>query len=287
MGCSEVYRGPTPGSEPEQDAVRAYVASIFPDYGDPGSGEPIPDDAAGIFLDIHSYSQLVLWPWGYTSQPAPNGAQLQTLGRKYAYFNNYFPEQAIDLYITDGTTIDYGYGELGVASFVFELGTDFFQRCPVFENTILPANLLALRYAARVTRAPYQLPAGPDAVNVATIPPGSVGAGQPLDVAATLNDTRYNNSNGTEPVQPIAAGEVYVDTPPWSPGATPVAMSATDGAFDETIEAVQATLDTSGWSPGRHTLFVRGRDALDHWGPVSAVFIDVVVPVELLGFSVE
>jgi hypothetical protein len=130
-------------------------------------------------------------------------------------------------------------------------------------------------------------PAGPDALGVATNPPGSVNIGQPLDVLSTIDDTRYNNSNGVEPVQVIAAAEVHVDTPPWTPGAVPIALSAVDGAFDETIEAVTGTLSTAGWPLGRHTLFVRGRDAADNWGPVSAVFVDVVVPVELLGFSVE
>jgi hypothetical protein len=238
-------------------------------------------------MDIHSFSQLVLWPWGYTSAVAPNSTALQTLGRKFAFFNNYLPEQSIDLYVTDGTTIDFNYGELGVASFVFELGTDFFQDCPTFLNTILPTNLQALRYAARVTRAPYMMPAGPDALSVATVPPGSVAAGQPLDVTATLNDTRFNNTNGTEPVQNIAAGEVFVDTPPWAPGAVPTPMLATDGAFDETVEAAHATLDTTGWSPGRHILFVRGQDVPGNLGPVSAVFVTVTVPVELLGFSVQ
>jgi len=32
---------------------------------------------------------------------------------------------------------------------------------------------------------------------------------------------------------------------------------------------------------------VRGRDAASNWGPVSAVFVDVIVPVELQGFVVE
>ena len=141
--------------------------------------------------------------------------------------------------------------------------------------------------AVRVTRAPYMWPAGPDALAVATSPSGSVPSGQPLVVTADIDDTHYNNSNGVEPVQDVAAAEVYLDRPPWMPGAVPTALSAADGAFDEAIEAVTGTLSTAGWPLGRHTLFVRGRDAADNWGPVSAAFIDVVVPVELMGFSVE
>ena len=209
---------------------------------------------------------------------------MQTLGRKFAYFNNYFPEQSIYLYVTDGTTDDFGYGQLGVASYTFELGTDFFQSCTVFQNTILPKNMDALIYAARVTRAPYMLPAGPESLNVATVPAGTVPSGQPLVVNATANDTRFNNQNGTEPVQPIAAAEVYVDVPPWSPGAVPIALAAADGNFNTSIEAVTGTLSTAGWPLGRHTLFVRGRDTLNNWGPVGAIFVKVVAPMD---FAVE
>jgi murein tripeptide amidase MpaA len=279
-GCSETYRGPSAASEPETQAVRNYVQSELPDYGDPQTGVPIPADAAGMFMDIHSYSQLVLWPWGYTTQVAPNGIQLQTLGRKFAFFNNYFPEQAIYLYVTDGTTIDFGYGQLGVASYVFELGTNFFQSCSTFESTILPTNMPALIYAARVTRAPYMLPAGPESLNVATVPSGKVVSGQPLVVNATVNDTRFNNQNGAEPVQPVAAAEVYVDVPPWAPGAAPIALSAADGTFNSTVENVTGTLSTAGWPLGRHTLYVRGRDTANNWGPVGAVFIKVVASVD-------
>jgi carboxypeptidase T len=278
-GCSETYRGPAAASEPETMAVRNYVLAQLPDYGNPQQG-PIPLDAAGMFMDIHSYSQLVLWPWGYTTQVAPNGTQLQTLGRKFAYFNNYLPEQSIYLYVTDGTTIDFGYGELGVASYTIELGTDFFQQCSYFENVILPTNMSALIYAARVTRAPYMLPAGPESLNVATVPAGSVPSGQPLVVNATENDTRFNNTNGTEPVQPIAAAEVYLDVPPWSPGAAPVALAPADGSFNTSVEAVTGTLSTAGWPLGKHTLFVRGRDTLNNWGPVGAVFVNVVAPMD-------
>lgn len=285
--CAETYHGPSAASEPETQAVRDYMAAIFPDYGDPGNGQPPPADAAGMFIDIHSYGQLLLWPWGGTTTQAPNGTQLQTLGRKYAYFNNHLPEQSIYLYATDGTTIDHAYGTLGVAAFTFEIGNNFFQDCSTFTNSILPTNMQALIYASRVTRAPYMLPAGPESLSVATAPSGTVNQGSPLVINATENDTRFNNTNGVEPVQNIVAAEAYVDTPPWAPGATPVAMAPVDGNFDSPVEAVTTTVSTAGWTLGRHTLFVRGRDAANNWGPVGAVFVTVIVPVELQGFAVE
>ncbi len=283
-GCSETYRGPSAGSEPETQALRSYMLSIFPDYGDPQTA-PIPVGAAGLFIDVHSSGQLVMWPWGYTASPAPNGTQMQTLGRRFAYYNGHTPFQANNLYTTDGTTRDYGYGELGVASYTFELGTAFFQDCATFENTILPTNRNALLYALRVTRAPYALPAGPDALALASVPSGSVNVGQALLLSATLDDTRFGGSG--EPVQAVASAEVFVDTPPWMPGAVGLPLQASDGAFDESVEAAQVTLATGSWATGRHTLFVRGRDAAANDGPVTALFIDVTTPVELQRFSVE
>lgn len=278
--CAETYRGPMPGSEPETQAIMNYMTAIFPDQRGPGLGDPAPADATGVYIDIHSYSQLVLWPWGFTGTPAPNAPALQTLGRKMAFFNNYYPEQAIGLYPTDGTTDDHAYGTLGVAGFTYEMGNSFFEGCSAFENTILPTNLQALLYAASVARTPYQTPAGPDVLALTVVGSDLVPAGTPTSLTATVNDTRYNNQNGTEPAQPIQAAEYYVDTPPWVTDPLPVAhsMAASDGNFNTSIEGVQGVVDTTGLTEGRHMIFVRGRDAAGNWGPMSAVFLTIFDP---------
>jgi PKD repeat protein len=272
--CDDTYRGPTAGSEPETQAVQNYMTAIFPDQRGPGDTDPAPADATGIYLDLHSYSELVLWPWGWTSTNAPNFAQLQTLGRKMAYFNDYSPQKSYSLYPTDGTTDDHSYGLLGVASYCIEMGTSFFQSCTTFENTIYPDNLQTLLFTAKVARTPYMTPLGPDALSVA-VAPAEVPQGSPATLTATVNDTRFNNSNGTEPTQNIAAAEYYVDTPPWATGAVALAMAASDGSFNSKVEGVTAAVDTSGLSVGRHILFVRGKDVSGNWGAVSAVFLEV------------
>jgi hypothetical protein len=95
---------------------------------------PRPADTSGIHLDIHSYSQLVLWPWGEVdSASRPTAPALQTLGRRFAWFNGYTPQQSIGLYPTDGTSDAVSYGELGVA-YTFELGTSFFESCTSFNK---------------------------------------------------------------------------------------------------------------------------------------------------------
>ena len=275
--CDETYRGPSAGSEPETQAVQAYVRSAFPDQWNYPVEPSAPVDATGVFLDIHSSGELVLWPWGWTYTVAPNGNALRTLGRRFAYLNGHYPEQSVGLYPTDGTTDDFSYGDLGVAAYTFELGSSFFQDCATFTSNILPGNLDALLYAARVARAPYLMPSGPDA-RTGAVTPTLVTRGDPVVLTSTVDDTRFSNQNGTEPTQNIAAAEYFVDDPPWvNPGgASP--MAAVDGTFDQKTEAVTATIDSSGMTAGRHIIFVRGRDAQGSVGPVGAVFLWVQDP---------
>lgn len=276
--CDLTYRGPSAGSEPEVQAIQNYVRSLWPDQRGPNVGDAAPATTSGIHIDIHSYSQLVLWPWGDRSTPAPNGTALQTLGRKFAFFNNYTPQQSVGLYPTDGTSDAVSYGELGVAAYTIELGTSFFQSCSTYNSTIKPQNLNALIYAAKVVRTPYLTPSGPDVTSVTlggTAATTGVPRGTQVSLSASATDTRFRNSNGTEPTQNIAAVEYYIDTPPWVAGATPVALAASDGSFNAKTEAASGTIATSGLSVGRHLVYVRARDAGGSWGAVTASFLQL------------
>ncbi|HKV09778.1 MAG TPA: M14 family zinc carboxypeptidase [Thermoanaerobaculia bacterium] len=274
--CNDTYRGPSAASEPEAQALQAYMAAIFPDQRGPNMTDAAPATTSGLYIDLHSSGKLMLWPWGMTASVAPNGTALQTLGRKLAYFNGHSPQQSVGLYPTDGATDDHCYGTLGIASLTIELGTAFFESCTYFTNTLLPANLPVLKYAAKVARTPYLTPAGPETVSVSlsagSTAPG-VAAGTNVTLTASINDSRFNNTNGTEPSQNIAAAEMYVDTPPWGAAPLPIALAAADGAFSSTSETVTASLPTAGLSAGRHILFVRGKDAANNWGAVSAIFL--------------
>jgi PKD repeat protein len=275
--CSDTFRGEGPASEPETQAIESYIRSIFADRRGPNDSDAAPDDTTGMHLDIHSFSRLMLWPWGHTDIPAPNAVALQTLGRKMAYFNGYTPMQSIGLYPTDGTSDDVSYGELGIAAYTFELGTNFFQDCGTFDNTILPDNLKALIYAAKVVRAPYKLPAGPDATDITLngLTRLNVNAGATITLQTTISDERYQNTNGQEPSQAIVEAEYYVDQTPWQAGAQAHAMQASDGTMDSTSELMQAQINTSGMANGKYRVYVRGKDADDNWGPVSAVYLSI------------
>ncbi|MCW7539965.1 M14 family metallopeptidase [Aquabacterium sp. A7-Y] len=276
--CDMTFRGSGPASEPEVRAVERYIRSLWRDRRGPGLGDAAPADTSGIHLDIHSYSQLVLWPWGETATPSGNATAFQTLGRRFAWFNGYSPQQSIGLYPTEGTSDGPSYGELGVAAYTFELGTSFFESCSAYNSTIKPDNLPALIYAAKVVRTPYITPAGPDVLSPTFAGEASgagVMAGTPVALSASVTDTRFNHSNGTEPTQNIVAAEAFIDTPPWLPGAVAIPLAASDGSFDAHTESVGATLGTDGLRPGRHIVYVRGRDAAGIDGPISAVFLQI------------
>jgi hypothetical protein len=268
--CDETFRGSSAASEPETKAIQDYLKKLFPDNRADDFSSPAPKDSSGLYIDIHSFGELILWPWGVAYTPAPNHAELKTLGRKLAYFNDYTPEQAIGLRPTSGTSNDFAYGELGVASYTFELGTDFFQDCDSFVNKILPDNFAALIYAMKSSRAPYQLPAGPEIVNLKV--------DNSFTLTARADDTRYNSKKGKEQSQAISEAEFYIDTPPWMPGAMAQKFVAVDKTLDEHSEELKVTLEvsalgTSALGKGQHIVYARAKDSAGNWGVVSAVFV--------------
>ncbi len=272
--CGETYHGPSAGSEPETGAIATVVSGLFPDQRGPGDNDPAPPDATGILITLHSAASLILWPWGWTGTDAPNGAQLQAIGTKLATYNGYTPQQSNDLYTTDGTTDDWSYGTLGIASFTFELAGQFFQPCSDFESPDVPDNRDAILYAWKIARTPYMTVYGPDTLD-ALATPGAVSPGAPVQLTATINDTQNGN-------QSVAAAEYYLlplhgSTPPGDPGTgTPLAPA--DGSFNSAVEGAVAPVDTSGLAPGAYILAVRGRDAGGNWGPFMAAFLYVVEP---------
>jgi len=280
---AETYRGLSAGSEPENQAVVNYINSIFPDRrpGSPNTGDlstPAALDTQGLFLDIHSVANLVLWPWGMTGSPGSpvtgNQAQLRTLGRRLAWFNGYQPDQSNSL-PADGASDDNAYASLGVPAYTIELGdSTFFQDCNTFNTRILPDNLAMLRYAARSLRAPYLLPAHPDVYDL-RVTPNLVFPGENFTLQAIADDQRFSQVNGVEPSQPIQSASASIDVPPWSPGSVLLPMQAEDGLFDNLAEPVQASVGSAGLGLGRHLLYVQASDATGVGTP-DAVFVEVV-----------
>ncbi|WP_300615494.1 M14 family zinc carboxypeptidase, partial [Dokdonella sp.] len=292
--CNLTYRGPTAASEPETQNLVGYVAGtlgsngvysggVLPDRRPDDVTVASPDDYAGLFIDVHNAAGLVLWPWGDTTSAAPNRIPLQTFGRRMAWFNGYSPEQSDSLYPTDGATDDNFYGTLGVPAYTIELGgSTFFESCSSFDTTTSVKNLATLKYAARAVAAPYKLPSGPDVYNLGVTAPAQGAGGPYVTVSATIDDGRYNQTNGTQATYAIKGANAYVDRLPWDPAATPIALSATDGTFNSTTEAVRGDVSLAGLAPGRHLIYVQGINALGGGtgtpGTPDAVFVDVPAP---------
>jgi carboxypeptidase T len=265
--CGQTYPGPSAASEPEINALENFVRSIFPDQRGPLDTDPAPLTTTGFFLTLHSYSNLVLWPWGWTTNDAPNASDLSLIGRKFAAYNSYTPQQSTDLYPTSGTTDDWAYGELGVPAMTFEVGPSsgtcggFFPAFSCLDGgaggSFWSRNLPAFLYAARIARAPYQLGRGPTTETLTA----TLTSANHYQLQANLSE-QFNGN------QQITAAEYYIDTPPWRGGAA-IAMTPLDGSFNSATETAVAS--TSALT-GRHLFYVRGRDVGGNWGPVKAVF---------------
>jgi murein tripeptide amidase MpaA len=119
---SDTYRGTAPFSEPETAAVSQYVFANAPFNG---------------AIDYHSYSQLILRPYGWTTILPPNDATAKLVGdtirARILAVNNvpYTSQASWQLYYTAGTSQDWYYSQASIPlSYTIELrdtGTYGFQ----------------------------------------------------------------------------------------------------------------------------------------------------------------
>ncbi|NXY11707.1 CBPA1 Carboxypeptidase, partial [Pteruthius melanotis] len=111
--CTETYHGPYPNSEPEVKSIVDFVKS----HGN-----------IKAFISIHSYSQLLLYPYGYTTTPVPDQEELHELSAKaVAALSSLYGTQykygsiITTIYRASGGTIDWTYNQGIKYSFTFEL----------------------------------------------------------------------------------------------------------------------------------------------------------------------
>ena len=278
--CNETFRGPAAASEPESQAIIAYLQQIFPDQRNEGPGvdlvTPVSLDATGIYMDVHSNAGTTWWPWGNVNGVfAPNRFELQTLGRKIAYYNGLTPEQSNAGGAIGGATDDFTYGTLGVAAFTIEMdGSSFWPSCTSYESTLVQPTLDGFFMASKLARAPYRWAAGPEIINVLATP-AQISLGGTVTITARAEDARFNNTVGTEPSQTVTSVAIYA-MPPWQAGATALAQfQPCVGAVTGTTENITVDLPAGSLSAGRQLLYLRATDALGNAGPVAAVFVTV------------
>ena len=162
---SEVYRGPTPSSEPEVLGLQNF--------------ETAQDFA--IVVNYHAYGDLFLYPWGYYNGVAEDVSFYDSLGA-YANSQGYTvgtPWQT--LYSTNGDSNDWGYGQDRYRrrsfSIVIEVGNDFDGFWPdqsriaplVNQNINILKDLLPRAYQTYKRR----LPAMPTVTSPSVALPGS------------------------------------------------------------------------------------------------------------------
>lgn len=113
--CSDVYVGSFPFSATEASVLKSYIESIPNLLG---------------HLDIHSYSALVLGPWGYSNNQSPDHTEIVDLGNAMndAISNtNGYPfefgtgDANGSLYLASGTMPDWTYDDLGALGYTYEL----------------------------------------------------------------------------------------------------------------------------------------------------------------------
>lgn len=125
---SQTYRGPYPFSELENQAIRNFA------YKHPFN----------LVVSYHSFSELILYPWGYTKNPPPDEEIFEKIAEDMAKTTgppndndypgpyDYYPMQGSYLYPTSGDSDDWFYGDMGTLSFTIELSSfeEFFDPPP-------------------------------------------------------------------------------------------------------------------------------------------------------------
>lgn len=117
---SDTYRGDSPGSEPESDAVRKLIS----------------ERAVTVMISNHTYSNLVLRPPAIAATGlAIDEPQLKALGDAMAAENDYVSQASYQLYDTSGSTEDWSYWITGGFGYTFEIGDEGFH--PAYEEAVV------------------------------------------------------------------------------------------------------------------------------------------------------
>jgi hypothetical protein len=155
--CSQTYDGRTANSEPETTAIEALFRQLFADQRGPADNTPAPATTRGAMITLHSYAGMNLFPWGWTNTHTGNDAKLRAIAAKMSQFNGYqYGQPGEILYNASGTSDDWSYGELGIASFTIETAScGSFTPAYSCTTTDYTKNLPALMYVAGVAKAPY------------------------------------------------------------------------------------------------------------------------------------
>jgi len=111
------YRGQYPYQAVEDRVLRDFILSRRV-----GGVQQISE-----LLNVHSYGEHVLYPYGYTKDNVPPDMSLDdhnalvALAQKMASLNGYRAMQGSQMYIYDGDFIDWAYGDQHIFPFTWEM----------------------------------------------------------------------------------------------------------------------------------------------------------------------
>jgi carboxypeptidase T len=236
---SETYHGKAPFSEPETQATRDFMKAHA---------------NLKVMMSYHSFSNLILWPWGWSNGPSPDAAKFETIGKKLGANTGYKPEQASDLYIASGITDDWSYATLKMISFTTEIGSwnDGFDppysRVQQFWKENLPNALYLIKLAGEQNVAGGNNPNAAFGPDIASVTKTSVN-----NLSVSFNDKYENNAVKAEYFVG-KAGKPGTGIPVSMEKSGQLSFSVKAGATDKTV-------------------YVRAQGANGKWGPVTAAFI--------------
>ena len=156
---STTYRGTGPFSEPETQVMRDFIESR--DFS--------------IAIWYHSYSNLLLWSWGYDYLYTEDELAFREIGDSVQAWNGYTPGPGWTLYPVNGGSDDWCYGEQTtknkILSFTPEVGSgsDGFWPATSRIADLVSENLLPNLFYLRIADNPYVL-APPDRPTISTPP---------------------------------------------------------------------------------------------------------------------
>ena len=185
---SETYRGAAAFSAPETARMRDFIASRVV-----GGKQQIKTS-----ITFHSYACLVLWPYGYTYTDVPGDMTqddhdvFAAMGQTMASTNGYTPQQASDLYITDGTIDDWAYATYKIFMFTFEMGSTTFYPAGSQIPALTSVNDAAVRYLLQQSDCPYRT-IGKEAAYCSTTPPAA-----PTNLASAAASSSQINLTWTD-----------------------------------------------------------------------------------------
>lgn len=266
--CNLTYRGPVAASEPETDKLQDLLLSLFEDQRGPDPADPAPRTTSGAMISLHSFSNLVLFPYG-DSRHTPNDAGLRSMGFRMSHYNGYETGEPDEiLYQVSGSTDDFAYEQLGIASFTYEIGPGS-GNCSGFhppytcQDMFWALNDDALLYGVAAARQPYTMALGPTLTGATATPSGANRA----VVAATANDAAYGqNGVGRPSAQNVVAGRVFLGGAPGA-GGQPKAMTVVGSGTSVTLRKTLPRQATD------QLVYIQARDAAGNWGPLTAVWL--------------